>query len=57
MPADSIKRINVILIDFCQDIWRYISDNWIKQKAIKGEIGSSGSAVLFHEAQVEPARR
>ena len=38
---DSIKRINTILIDFCQDMWRYISDGWIKQKAIKGEIGSS----------------
>lgn len=38
---DSIKRINTILIDFSQDMWRYISDGWIKQKAIKGEIGSS----------------
>ena len=25
----------------CQDIWRYISDGWIKQKPVKGEIGSS----------------
>jgi adenylosuccinate lyase len=38
---DSIKRINTILIGFNQDIWRYISDGWIKQKTIKGEIGSS----------------
>lgn len=38
---DSMKRINTILIDFCQDIWRYISDGWIKQRAVKGEIGSS----------------
>lgn len=38
---DSLKRINIILIDFCMDIWRYISDNWLKQKIIKGEIGSS----------------
>lgn len=38
---DSIKRVNTILIDFCQDIWRYISDGWIKQKIVKGEIGSS----------------
>ncbi|HOJ62834.1 MAG TPA: adenylosuccinate lyase [Spirochaetota bacterium] len=38
---DSFKRINTILIDFCMDIWRYISDGWLKQKAIKGEIGSS----------------
>ncbi len=38
---DSFKRINIILIDFCMDIWRYISDGWIKQKTVKGEIGSS----------------
>ena len=38
---DSLKRINIILIDFSQDMWRYISDGWIKQRAIKGEIGSS----------------
>lgn len=38
---DLIKRINTIFIDFAQDIWRYISDGWIKQKAVKGEIGSS----------------
>ena len=38
---DSVKRINNILIDFSQDMWRYISDNWIKQKPVKGEIGSS----------------
>ncbi len=38
---DSVKRINTILIDMCQDIWRYISDGWIKQKPVKGEIGSS----------------
>jgi adenylosuccinate lyase len=38
---DSLKRINTIFIDFCQDIWRYISDGWIKQKPVKGEIGSS----------------
>ncbi len=38
---DSVKRINNILLDFSMDIWRYISDNWIKQKPVKGEIGSS----------------
>jgi len=38
---DGVKRINTIMIDYCQDIWRYISDGWIKQKAVKGEIGSS----------------
>jgi len=38
---DCLRRINNILIDFNQDTWRYISDGWIKQRAVKGEIGSS----------------
>ena len=38
---DIFKRINVILIDMCQDIWLYISRNIIKQKIVKGEVGSS----------------
>ncbi|MBI4085969.1 MAG: adenylosuccinate lyase [Candidatus Liptonbacteria bacterium] len=38
---DLLRRINTILIDFNQDIWRYISDGWIAQKANEGEIGSS----------------
>lgn len=38
---DSIRRINNILIDFCRDIWTYISMDYFKQKLKKGEIGSS----------------
>jgi adenylosuccinate lyase len=38
---DTMKRINTILIDFCRDIWTYISMDYFKQKTIKGEIGSS----------------
>ena len=38
---DAVKRINNILIDFAMDTWRYISDGWIKQRAVAGEIGSS----------------
>ncbi len=34
-------RINGILIDLDQDMWRYISDNWLVQVAKKGEVGSS----------------
>lgn len=34
-------RINGILIDLDQDMWRYISDNWLVQEARKGEVGSS----------------
>jgi adenylosuccinate lyase len=37
----NVMRINNILIDFSQDMWRYISDGWIKQKPVAGEIGSS----------------
>lgn len=36
-----IHRINGILIDFNQDMWRYISDEWFVQVAKKGEVGSS----------------
>ena len=36
-----LMRANTILIDMCQDLWRYISDDWIVQRAERGEIGSS----------------
>ncbi len=38
---DCIKRINNILIDFCRDIWTYVSMEYFKQKTKKGEVGSS----------------
>jgi adenylosuccinate lyase len=38
---DSMKRINTILIDFCRDIWTYISMDYFKQKTKAGEVGSS----------------
>ncbi len=38
---DALKRINTILIDFCRDIWMYISMEYFKQKLKEGEIGSS----------------
>ena len=38
---DTIRRANTILIGFNQDLWRYISDDWIKQKPVAGEVGSS----------------
>lgn len=37
----SWKRINTILIDFCRDMWTYISMDYFKQKVKAGEIGSS----------------
>lgn len=38
---DSIKLANAILIDYTQDIWRYISDGYLQQKVVEGEVGSS----------------
>jgi adenylosuccinate lyase len=38
---DAIKRINTILVDFCRDMWAYISMDYFKQQTKKGEIGSS----------------
>lgn len=35
------QRLNNILIDFAQDMWRYISDEWFVQEVKKGEVGSS----------------
>ena len=37
----ALSRINTILIDFCKDIWAYISIEYFKQKIIKDEVGSS----------------
>jgi len=38
---DILRRINYIIINFNQDLWRYISDNWIIQRPVRGEVGSS----------------
>ncbi len=37
----SMNRFNTILIDFCRDIWGYVSLGYFKQKTIAGEVGSS----------------
>ncbi len=39
--CDALKRINTILIDFCRDVWTYVSMDYFKQKLKAGEIGSS----------------
>ncbi len=36
-----VSRTNTILIDFCRDIWEYISLGYFKQITIAGEVGSS----------------
>jgi adenylosuccinate lyase len=38
---DALRLTNSILIDFSQDVWRYISDGILKQAVVAGEIGSS----------------
>ncbi|MGP8217186.1 MAG: adenylosuccinate lyase [Bacteroidia bacterium] len=39
--CDCMKRINTIYIDFCRDMWSYISMGYFKQKIKEGEVGSS----------------
>ncbi len=38
---DAMSRFNTILIDFCRDVWGYISLGYFKQKTVAGEVGSS----------------
>lgn len=38
---DAMRRINVIMIDLCRDLWTYISMEYFGQKVIAGEVGSS----------------
>ncbi len=38
---DAIRRVNVILIDFCRDMWMYISMDYFRQAVVAGEVGSS----------------
>ena len=39
--CDCMKRINTILIDFCRDMWSYVSMEYFRQRLKKGEVGSS----------------
>ncbi len=38
---DAVARFNTIIIDFCRDVWGYISVGYFKQRTVTGEIGSS----------------
>jgi len=38
---DALKRINTIFIDYCRDIWQYVSLGYFKQRIKAGEVGSS----------------
>ena len=37
----NLQRINGILLDFDQDMWRYISDGWLRLAVKEKEVGSS----------------
>ncbi|MGD9291418.1 MAG: lyase family protein, partial [Gammaproteobacteria bacterium] len=37
----ALARFNTVLIDFCRDVWGYISIGYFRQKTVEGEVGSS----------------
>lgn len=39
--SDAIRRANIVLIDFCRDVWGYISLGLFRQTLDVGEVGSS----------------
>jgi adenylosuccinate lyase len=39
--GDAIRRANTVLIDFCRDIWGYVSLGYFRQELKAGEVGSS----------------
>jgi adenylosuccinate lyase len=36
-----VVRFNSVLIDFCRDMWEYISRGYLHQRPVAGEVGSS----------------
>ncbi len=39
--SDAIRRVNTVLLDFCRDVWGYVSLGYFKQALKPGEVGSS----------------
>ncbi len=39
--CQALGRINTILIDFCRDVWTYVSMEYFRQRTVKDEVGSS----------------
>jgi adenylosuccinate lyase len=37
----AVMRANAVLVDFCQDIWSYISMSYLRQSPVAEEVGSS----------------
>ena len=38
---DALSRFNTVVLDFCRDVWSYISIGYFKQKTVANEVGSS----------------
>ena len=38
---DAVARINTILVDWCRDVWGYVSQGYFRQRLKEGEVGSS----------------
>lgn len=49
----TLHRLNSILLDCDQDMWRYISDDWFAQQAVAGETGSSTMAQKINPIKFE----
>ena len=39
--CDALARANTVLIDFCRDVWGYVSLGYFRQALAAGEVGSS----------------
>jgi adenylosuccinate lyase len=37
----AVARFNTVVIDFCRDMWEYISRGYLQQRPVAGEVGSS----------------
>jgi adenylosuccinate lyase len=37
----ALARFDTVLVDFCRDVWGYISVGYFRQRAVAGEVGSS----------------
>jgi adenylosuccinate lyase len=56
---DAMRRVNIILIDLCRDLWQYISMDYFRQQTKAGEIGSSAmphkvNPIDFENAEGNP---
>ncbi len=38
---DAVSRFNTVLLDYCRDVWGYISIGYFRQSPVEGEVGSS----------------